>query len=210
MTTHNMLQVSDNVEYGTPPEILNCVHEMLGFISLDPATSHHWNQWVKALNIYTANDNGLNKHWFGNVWLNHPFRKTERACGNNCTKLTCKKRGYHITQDILGNEYWIAKLISEYELGHLASALNICYAATSEKWYKPLLKYPTCFINSTGRTNYIGLDGKVVTGVQKGSSVTYLGKRVDDFADIFSSVGDVMIPSKNILRLGNGTNRKNW
>ena len=194
MTTHNMLQVSDNVEFGTPPLILECVHEMLGVISLDPASSHMWNQYVKSDKIYTAKDNGLKLKWFGNVWLNHPFRKTERSCSVDCKKQICGKRGYHITEDILGNEYWIAKFISEYEIGNVSSALNICYASTSEKWYKPLLKYPTCFINVEGRTNYIGTDGKEVKGVQKGSSITYLGRDFNKFKLIFSRIGDVLRP----------------
>lgn len=194
MTTHNMLQVSDNVEYGTPLEILECVHEMLGFISLDPASNHIWNKNVKSLNIFTESDNGLTKRWYGNVWLNHPFRRTERSCKPNCTKKTCEKREYHITKDILGNEYWIAKLISEYENHNIASALNICYAATSEQWYKPLLKYPTCFINNDGRTNYIDVNGEVVKGVQKGSSITYFGSNYPKFKSIFSKLGDVLRP----------------
>lgn len=211
MSTHNMLQVdNDSVEYGTPDNILYLVHQLLGYISLDPASNPEWNKRVGAEKIYTAKDNGLLQRWYGNVWLNHPFRKTERVCAIDCKKQICQKRGHHLSQDILGNEYWIAKFISEYETGNVSNALNICYASTSEKWYKPLLKYPTCFINVDGRTNYIDQNGEIVKGVQKGSSVTYLGKKVGDFADLFSTVGDVMFPSKNILRLSNGGNRKNW
>lgn len=193
MSTHNMLQVEpSSVEYGTPDNILSCVHELLGYISLDPATTPQWNKRVGSNQIFTENDNGLTQTWFGNVWMNHPFRRTENPCKMDCKKIICKKRGFHVSQIIPGNEYWITKLILDYERKNIFQSLNICYASTSESWYTPLLNYPTCFLHP--RTNYIGLDGNPVKGVQKGSSITYLGTNVLSFRKIFSKLGKVMVP----------------
>lgn len=193
MTTHNILQVfSENVEYGTPLNILESARKVLGFISLDPSSNQYWNQFVKSNSIYTKEDNGLTKPWFGNVWMNHPFGKTERVCQPDCKKKTCQKRGYHILNDILGNEYWILKLLLEHERKNINQSLNICYSSTSEKWYQPLLNYPTCFLHP--RTNYIGINGKKISGVQKGSSVTYIGPNVSLFRNEFSKHGKVMLP----------------
>lgn len=65
-------EVSDKttVEWYTPSEIIR----PLGEFDLDPCTSdiaYSFNQSAK--NYYTKDDNGLNKEWFGRVWLNPPY-----------------------------------------------------------------------------------------------------------------------------------------
>ncbi len=60
------------VEWYTPPEIIHC----LGEFDLDPATSKEAigiNN--SALDYYTKEDNGLERGWYGRVWLNPPYDK---------------------------------------------------------------------------------------------------------------------------------------
>lgn len=65
-------EVSDKttVEWYTPSEIII----PLGEFDLDPCTSdiaYSFNRSAKK--YYTKEDNGLNKEWFGRVWLNPPY-----------------------------------------------------------------------------------------------------------------------------------------
>lgn len=58
------------VEWYTPPEIIRS----LGEFDLDPATSpkaYLLNR--SAEHFYTKEDNGLEKPWFGRIWLNPPY-----------------------------------------------------------------------------------------------------------------------------------------
>lgn len=158
-------QDSGRSEYFTPIEIVEAARELMGTIDLDPASSVLVNRRIKASYIYTKEDDGLSHDWFGNVWLNHPFSRKN-------------------------NPLWIAKLVEE----HLAVDMQICcitFAATSEKWFQPLLKYPQCFLSP--RTNYYLPDGSLKKGVTKGSVVTYLGDDVLRFTEVFNNFGVVKI-----------------
>lgn len=135
-------------------------------IDLDPASSAIANQRVKAARFFTEADDGLNQEWHGRVWMNHPFSKTHNAA-------------------------WIAKLIGEFKAGRVTAACAICFASTSERWFRPLLDYPQCFL--TPRTNYLLPDGTVYRGVTKGSVVTYLGSDVAAFAREFAPLGVVKV-----------------
>jgi len=183
-------QDSGDYEYYTPPEIVDLAREVMGFITLDPASSATANERVQASQYFS--EGALDKRWFGSVWQNHPFSRGGKACPEDtakCKKKKCVDRGYHITEDLPSNADWINKLVSEYESGNVHEACCITFAATSEKWFKPLLGYLQCFIH--GRTNYYLPDGTLKKGVTKGSVVTYLGKNPEKFKRVFSKIGTV-------------------
>lgn len=158
---------SGSDEYFTPVEIIDAARRVMGAIDLDPASSAIANLRVKASRIFTLKEDGLKQQWGGAVWLNHPF-------------------GKHT------NKPWIAKLCAEYGSGRVTSAISICYASTSEKWFRPLLDFPQCFIHQ--RTNYFLPDGTLKKGVTKGSVVTYFGQDLQRFAREFSKIGTVKVP----------------
>lgn len=159
-------QTSGKVEYYTPQEIIEAARGTLGEIDLDPASSLMANKRVKANEIFTKNDDGLSRQWYGNVWMNHPFG-----------------RGL--------NDKWVNKLVYEFESGNVKQACCITYACTSEKWFRPLLGYPQCFLY--GRTNYILPNGETKKGVTKGSVMTYMGPLADRFKREFGPLGKVKI-----------------
>ena len=64
--THQKKGVVSSDEYYTPPHII----EALGHFDLDPATPPN-PRWQTADVMYTKNDDGLSKEWFGRVFLNH-------------------------------------------------------------------------------------------------------------------------------------------
>ena len=150
-----------------PPSIIDAARNTMdGFITLDPAASELSNKTVNALRFYSVFDDSLSKKWDGNVWMNHPFGRKN-------------------------NPLFINKLIKHYQDRDINQACCITFACTSEKWFRPLMDYPQCFIH--GRTNYLLPDGNVKNGCTKGSVVTYLGNNVDEFIFNFSKIGTVKI-----------------
>ena len=61
-----------NDEYFTPSWIFELLN--LNF-DLDVSSPEGGVDWIPADNYYTENDNGLEKPWFGKVWMNPPFSK---------------------------------------------------------------------------------------------------------------------------------------
>lgn len=167
MNNHQLVnQTSGNTEYYTPKNIIAAVKYCLGYISLDPASSKEANKVINALVIFTKDDDGLSHDWYGKVWMNHPFGKKT-------------------------NSLWIDKLVGHFLEGKITEACCITYACTSEKWFRPLLSYPQCFLYP--RTNYLLPDGNVKRGVTKGSVVTYLGHDWRKFQACFSHLGVVKL-----------------
>lgn len=187
----NQTSAESGFEYYTPPEWTAAAREVMGGIDLDPASCEFANQWIGATHIFTKKTDGLQQEWHGRVWMNHPFHRGETACKAKCKKLTCQRRGHHITEDIPGNADWINKLLTEYQAGRVTEAVIICYCSSSETWFKPLLQQPQCFPD--GRVHYIGEDGKKVQGNTKGSVITYFGPNVAKFAEVFGKLGEVKV-----------------
>ena len=206
--SHQLINQDSGVdEYYTQEYIIDLVYRVLGHIDLDPASCMEANEVVKAKHIFTKETDGLTQVWFGNVWMNHPFHKGEKACAKKCKKVNCKKsrkkgvkrRGHCITEDIPSNEMWINKLVNEYESGHVKEAICITFSSMSEAWMTPLLGYLQCF--PQGRIYYRKPDGTVEKQATKGSMFTYMGNNEDKFAEVFSEIGTIKkeyIPRKNI------------
>lgn len=160
-------QDSGNTEYYTPSAIIDAARLVMGGgFDLDPASSLVANERVRAANFYTEKDAPLSLPWVGRVWMNHPFSREN-------------------------NRAFIEKLVAEYEAGNVIEACCITFAATSEKWFRPLLAFPQCFLY--GRTNYFLPDGTLKRGVTKGSVVTYLGHNAEAFRYHFKNMGAVKI-----------------
>jgi hypothetical protein len=183
-------QTSGIVEYHSPPDIIEAARRTMGRIDLDPASSPTANQIVRATNFFAAEMDGLSRNWFGNVWMNHPFGKAEKACTPGCSKAICQTRG-HLLRDHPGNADWVNHLLAEYGAGNTLQACCITYACTSEAWFQPLMDYPQCYL--CPRTNYLLADGTNLQGVTKGSVVTYLGPNVERFAHEFGRLGAIMV-----------------
>ncbi len=154
-----ILQSSGSTEWWTPQPIIDAAREVLGGIDLDPASCAEANKRVRAARFFTCAADGLRQTWSGRIWLNHPFSREF-------------------------NSAWVEKLVSEFREGNVISACSICFASTSERWFKPLLAFPQCFLSP--RTNYLLPDGSVARGVTKGSVVTYFGRDRQRFVNIFA------------------------
>jgi hypothetical protein len=168
MKSHQ-LQNSDsgNVEWVTPLDIIIAAKKTMGGIDLDPFSSVSANKRVGATHFFSAAQDGLIQDWFGRVWMNHPYGKaTNRHC--------------------------VQKLLMEFFSGNVEEACCITFANTSERWFRPLLDFPQCFLSP--RTQYIDArTGQPVGGVTKGSVVTYLGNDIQSFCEAFKKLGAVKL-----------------
>ena len=159
-------QDSGDVEYYTPAAIVNAARAVMGSIDLDPASSDAANATVRADTYLCAY--GLSTPWRGNVWLNHPFGRKS-------------------------NPLWVSKAVDSFFSGDVCQLTCITFAATSEAWFAPLMRFPQCYLRP--RTNYVMPDGKTKKGVSKGSVVTYMGANAARFAEVFARHGNVMVPA---------------
>lgn len=109
---------SNSENYITPKFISDAYKEVLGTdIALDPATSHVGNSlYVKATNIYTEADNGLEMPWkAANVFLNFPSSKTlnseyRKKYGEVCCKV------------------WFNKFVDEFKQGSFDTGLIVLFS----------------------------------------------------------------------------------
>lgn len=184
---------SGETEYYTPPNIIEAARAVMGSIELDPASSAQANARIGAARYFTEEINGLAQPWVTpSLWMNHPYGKSEQKCAPNCRKKTCARRGFHSEAFKPGNTEWINKLVEEYECGNVKQACCITFASTSEKWFRPLLKQPQCFLY--GRISFILPNGEPLRGNTKGSVVTYFGRNVAKFAAEFEKLGQIKVP----------------
>lgn len=160
----------ESVEWYTPPEVINHARSMLNHFDLDPASHPIPQEWIQAKTFYTKEDNGLNRDWYGTIWLNPPYSKT----GNKSNQ-----------------EIWFEKLVYEKQLGHVDEAIILLKAAVGYDWFDRILydsRFPWCL--HRGLIEFISPEGK--RGKAKlGSAFFYVGYRPEIFLDYFQFVGKV-------------------
>ena len=106
---------SGNNEWYTPMYLIEKVKAVLGTIDLDPASNEFAQKSIGASVYFTEETNGLDKDWFGNVWLNPPYSSAliKQFCG---------------------------KLQFEFESGNTKSFMTITNNATETQWFAALAK----------------------------------------------------------------------
>jgi len=152
-------------EWYTPEYIIDAAKETMGSIDLDPATSELANETVKAEEIFTKEDDGLDKEWSGNVWLNPPYALP------------------------LINEF-SDKLISE--LDNIDQACVLVNNATETNWFQNMLEVcdAVCFLKS--RVKFIDMNGKASGAPLQGQAVLYFGNRFKEFTIKYNNYGICM------------------
>lgn len=73
----HILHSSNSNEWYTPNFIVEMAREVLGNISLDPASCPEANLTIKASQIFTKEDDGLSKEWSGIIFINPPGNKVK-------------------------------------------------------------------------------------------------------------------------------------
>lgn len=157
---------SGNNEWYTPADFIEAARKAMGSIDLDPASNDIAQQTVKAGTYYTAETNGLDKTWSGNVWMNPPY-----------------------AFDLIG--LFIDKLISE--LPNIQQAIVLVNNATETEWFGKLVSKADAVCFPRSRVKFYMPDGKTGAPLQ-GQAVLYFGGNREAFAGVFREKGWCAFP----------------
>ena len=152
---------SGNNEWYTPADIIEAARAVMGSIDIDPASNDIAQKVVKAETYYTAETNGLDKTWEGNVWLNPPY-----------------------ASELIGK--FVDKLIKEQE--HYEQAIILVNNATETEWFRKIISIASAVCFPKGRVKFYLPDGKTGAPLQ-GQAILYIGASPKKFTDMFLKVG---------------------
>lgn len=158
-------------EWYTPAYLITAARNTMGSINTDPASNHEAQEWIQADTYYTAESNGLEQEWYGNVWLNPPYKaQTVKA--------------------------FTDKLLKSDNVTQFCTLTN---HATETKWGQDLITASSavCFIRS--RVTFIAPkdSDKKDASQQTGQMICYKGENVDKFIQEYSKYGIIMALLEN-------------
>lgn len=153
-------------EWYTPAEHLDLARKVLGGIDLDPASSETANRTVGAEKFFTESDNGLDKPWFGKVWLNPPYAQPAIA-------------------------HFADKMVEEWGNGDVEAAIVLTHNYTDTAWFQKMARASAAICFTRGRVRFVSPEGELAAPTQ-GQAFFYFGHDVDAFAEVFAAVGFVV------------------
>lgn len=170
MTAH-VSNNSGNNEWYTPVDIIDKARLVMGSIDTDPASNSIAQQTVLAKEYYTLETNGLDKKWYGNVWMNPPYSAS-------LIKQFC------------------AKLKTEVLIGNTKAFVTLTNNATETKWFKDLSDVSKAFCFLTKRVRFVSPDGLLGKQPLQGQVMCMHGSddQVKLFSDVFKDSGIILFP----------------
>ena len=165
---------SGNNEWYTPAKYIELAREVMGSIDTDPATSEIANRTVKAEQIYTAEDDGRGKPWFGNVWMNPPY--AQPLISEFCEELVQKYVGEEISQ-----------------------ACVLVNNGTETQWFQKLLSAASAVCFPKSRIKFVDPGGNPSGAPLQGQAIIYLGNYVEEFLNAFSGEGSVLCKTTTLV-----------
>ena len=156
-----ILSCTGDNEWYTPVEYIEAARAVMGEINLDPASCSTANEVVRADTYYDKAENGLEKPWYGNVWLNPPYAKRD-------------------IQD------FAKKLVQERE--NITQAIILVNNCTETEWFKQMASVSDAVMFPRGRVRFWEPGGRKSNPIQ-GQAVIYAGNNSDKFIEIFGKFG---------------------
>ena len=150
---------SGDNEWYTPAEYIEAAREVMGSIDLDPASNDFANQTVKAATYYTAETNGLNKEWYGNIWLNPPYSST-----------------------------LIKQFAEKLSKSNFKQAVILVNNATETGWFLQMIQKASAVVFPTGRIRFEKAD-RVGNAPLQGQAFIYCGQNSKYFLEVFEQYG---------------------
>lgn len=185
-----LLTSMETSEHYTPPWIIDLVKEVFGGqIDLDPASYSLPQEWIRAKRYFTAQEDGLEQDWFGNVFVNWPYTKVRFDAR--------KQRNVHSPLSPI----WSTFTIKQYEIGNTKQIIALCYSKNGYDWFDNLVKnYTTCFI---GRVSFVDCNGQLQrTPAKHASALVYFGEDDSRFREVMKPYGwfnDIRHLEKNVV-----------
>jgi len=171
---HDTWQSRQNDEWLTPPRIVT----VLGPFDLDPCAPVK-RPWATAGRHYTIQDNGLNKPWFGRVWMNPPYG---RETGTWLQKLQKHGNGIALIFARTETRMFFNNIWSDADgILFLRGRLAFFHVDGTEGGHAGA---PSCLV-AFGRNNVdalrrSNLDGVLVTGWRRTSWISGSPKKASD------------------------------
>ena len=164
----------ETVEYYTPPQYIDAARDVMGSIDLDPASCEAAQKTICASTFYTEENDGLQAEWFGHVWLNPPYSKTDGKSNQGT---------------------WSHRLAEQYRNGNVQEAILLVKAALGYKWFEDIwCDWPVCFARE--RLSFIKADGTSDGQSKQGTAFLYFGPRPERFKEVFTQFGRVIMPEE--------------
>jgi ParB family chromosome partitioning protein len=148
----------------TPTKYIEAARQVMGGIDLDPASNEWAQKTVKAKVYYTKEDNGLDKPWQGNIFLNPPYSHPEV-------------------------KHFVDKLLKELKLGQ--QAILLTNNNTDTKIFHDAAKKAAAVCFTKGRINFLKPDGSL-SSPTNGQVFYYFGENNEKFIQIFLEFGILM------------------
>jgi len=158
------LMTGDQESY-TPEKYIEAARLTMGSIDLDPASNEFAQKTVKSTIYYTKEENGLDKSWDGNIFLNPPYSHP----------------------DI---KYFVDKLLSELKPNQ--QAILLTNNNTDTNFFHNAAKKASAICFTKGRINFNKLDG-TTSSPTNGQVFFYFGKNSEKFIENFSEFGIIMM-----------------
>lgn len=164
----------DSDSWFTPPEYLDSVRTVLGTIDLDPFSSEHANEIVKASHIFTVQNSAFDNDWKISdnvrVFMNPPY--SAGLCGRS-----------------------VNRFIDQFEAKRFVEGIVLANNATDTRWFSALVHRCSAICFTDHRISFWNADRKNVSGNTRGQAFFYFGKKQDKFKITFEKHGFVMVPA---------------
>jgi len=134
--------LSETDSHFTPSYIVEPARNLLGGIDLDPASCAEANERIQAREYYDRE--GLDRPWYGRVFLNPPGGKVLRGPGGRWVPMTVKRGRGHSSQLV-----WWTLLSERWAKGEVVSAFFISFnleiqrLAQTTPW--PVQRFARCY-----------------------------------------------------------------
>jgi hypothetical protein len=167
--TAHVGQATGENEWYTPKEYIEPARTVLGNIELDPCSTAEADEVVMAQRYYDIEQDGLQKHWEGAVWMNPPY-----------------------ASDLVGK--FTKKLIRHFVNKDVPKAVVLVNNATETEWFQDLAGYASAICFPEHRVKFWSPRGEAASPLQ-GQAVIYLGDNVPVFRDRFEHLGIIVYGS---------------
>lgn len=156
-------------EWFTPVKYIEAARRVLGVIDLDPASNPLAQEWIKAANYFTRDDDGLSREWHGRIWLNPPYARAEIMP-------------------------FIEKLVTEIRSQRVTAAILLTHNYTDTEWFHLALSAAAEVCFTRGRVRFVDDIGNESAPTQ-GQAFIYYGQDSELFTSEFSEFGTILGPA---------------